>query len=198
MMMNEETLGAQDIVRLCLLCLRLPSYDLILSELSTIVVRLVRGKSKEAIMASSNIPTVPEAHITRPDEPKSSSNGGLNIALVVTVVLSIACVIWAALAVPHWNFNGDSTRPENIRQNANPTNPNSLSPGTTGAVMPNKGNEHDMGNKSYLNGQQIQGDTITSGPGASPGNPEGSNKTLGSDRGGVEIKSVPNNSKQNQ
>ena len=133
---------------------------------------------------NSSTPSVPEAHITVPDEPKSSSNGGINISLVLTVVLSLACVIWAALAVPHWNFDGDKTRPENIRQNANLPDPSTLAPGTTGAIMPNQGNEHDNGSKSYLNGQQVQGDTITSGPGAPPAQPEGG-KSGQDERSGV-------------
>jgi hypothetical protein len=117
---------------------------------------------------NSSTPDVPEAHITRPDEPKSSSNSGLNISLVLTVVLSLACIIWAALSIPHWNFNGDATRPENMRENAGATDPSTLAPGTNGAVMPNKGKEHDLGETNYNNGQALQGDAITVGPGAPP------------------------------
>jgi hypothetical protein len=129
-------------------------------------------------MATINSSTsdIPEAHITRPDESKASSNGGINIALVLTVVLSLACIIWAAISVPKWNFDGDQTRPENIRQNSSIADPNKMAPGATGATMPNKGNEHDNGNKSYLNGQQVQGDTITSGSGAPAAEPNNLNK----------------------
>ena len=118
---------------------------------------------------NSSTPDVPEAQITRPDEPKSSSNSGLNISLVLTVVLSLACIIWAALTVPHWNFNGDATRPENMRsKNATAPDPSTLAPGTKGAVMPNKGTEHDAGETNSFNGQALQGDAITQGPGAPP------------------------------
>jgi hypothetical protein len=121
-------------------------------------------------------PSVPEAHIKVADEPKSSSNGGINIALILTVFLSLACIIWAALAVPKSNFEGNMTRPEVVRQNSNLPDPSTLAPGTTGAVLPNQGNEHIDGNKSFLNGQQVQGDTITSGPGAPPAQPEKTGK----------------------
>ncbi|HEY9676719.1 MAG TPA: hypothetical protein V6C76_01860 [Drouetiella sp.] len=150
--------------------------------------------------SNSSTPTMPEANITRPDEPVSSSNRGINIALVLTVVLSLACTIWAALAVPRWNFDGDMTRPENVRQNSNLPDPDSLAPGATGAVMPNKGNEHDNqgSNKSFLNGQEVQGDTITRGPGSLPAQPEKSSKLSGSDMMGEDLKTVPNNANQNQ
>jgi hypothetical protein len=117
---------------------------------------------------NSSTPDVPEAHITRPDESKSSSNNGINISLVLTVVLSLACIIWAALSIPHWNFNGDATRPENMRANSGVTDPSLLAPGAKGAVMPNKGSEHDAGETNYSNGQALQGDAITRGPGAPP------------------------------
>lgn len=130
---------------------------------------------------NSPTPNVPEAHITRPDEPKSHSDGGIRMSLVLTVVLALACIIGAVLAVPKWNFNGDATRPENIRQNSNLPDPATLPPGTKGAVMPNQGNEHDDGNKSFLNGQQVQGDTITRGPGATPAQPEKTNALNGRD-----------------
>jgi hypothetical protein len=129
---------------------------------------------------NSSTPSVPEAHITVPDESTSSSNGGINIALVLTVVLSLACIVWAALAVPHWYYEGDKTRPENIRQNANLPDPSKLAPGTIGPVMPNKGSEHDSGNMSYSDGQAVQGDAITSGPGAPHGGKSGQDE-----RGGV-------------
>lgn len=136
---------------------------------------------------NSSTPNIPEANIKVPDEPKSSSNGGLNIALVLTALLSIACIAWAALSVPHWNFDGDKTRPENIRENANLPNYKDMAPGTTaGPVLPYKGNEHDSGSKSYVNGQAVTGDTITSGPGAPPAQPEKTNGKGGQDeRGGV-------------
>lgn len=121
-------------------------------------------------------PSVPEAHIQVPDEPKSSSNGGINIALGLTVLLSLACIIWAALAVPKWNFDGNQTRPEIIRENANLRDPNTLAPGTKGGlVLPYKGNEHDS-NKSYVNGQAVTGDTIKSGPSSPPAQPEKTNR----------------------
>ncbi len=130
--------------------------------------------------------SIPEAHIKVADEPKASSNGGINIALILTVLLSLACVIWAALSVPKSNFEGDQTRPENVRENSNLPDPHTLAPGTTGAVIPNQGNEHDNGNKSFLNGQQVQGDTITRGPGAPPAQPEKTSGRAGQDeRGGV-------------
>ena len=136
---------------------------------------------------NSSTPNVPEANITVPDESKASSNGGINIALVLTVLLSLACIVWAALAVPRWNFDGDKTRPENIRQNANLPDSNKLAPGTTaGPVLPYKGNYHDSGNKSYVNGQAVSGDTITSGPGAPPAQPVKTGGRSGQDeRGGV-------------
>ncbi len=118
---------------------------------------------------NSSTPEVPEAHVKRPDEPKSSSDSGINISLVLTVVLSLACIIWAALMVPHWVFNADSTRPENMRSN-NSSGPDSstLAPGTKGPLMPNKGTEHDAGESNSFNGQALQGDAITKGPGAPP------------------------------
>lgn len=151
------------------------------------VVRQFASKSKEAIMATnSSLPNVPEAHIRVPDESKSSSNRGINIALVLTVVLSLACIIWAALAVPKSNFDGAQTRPEMIRQNSSLPDPRTLPPGTTGALMPNRGDEHADGNKSYLNGQEVQGDTITRGPGSPPAQPEKTSSRAGQDEtGGV-------------
>ncbi|MBI2811103.1 MAG: hypothetical protein HYX67_09780 [Candidatus Melainabacteria bacterium] len=137
---------------------------------------------------NSSTPNVPEAHVTVPDESISSSNGGINIALVLTVLLSLACIVWAAIAVPRWNFDGDKTRPENIRQNANLRDPNTMAPGTTaGPVLPYKGNYHDSGSKSYVNGQAVTGDTITSGPGAPPSGTSGQDE-----RGGVTSNSGAN------
>lgn len=152
------------------------------------VVRRTPSKSKEAVMAiNSSTPNVPEAHITVPDESKSSSNGGLKMALVLTVFLSLACVVWAALSVPKWNFDGDKTRPENIRQNANMVDHKTMAPGTTaGTVLQGKGNYHDAADMSYVNGQAVTGDTITSGPGAPPAKPAKTNGNGGQDeRGGV-------------
>lgn len=132
----------------------------------------------------SSSSTVPEAHIKVPDEPKSSSNGGINIALILTVVLAIACVIGALLAVPKWTFDGDSTRPENVRRNSGLPDPNTLPPGTTGAYRPNQG-PAETDDKSFVNGQAVQGDTITRGPGAPPAQPAKTSSQAGqNERGG--------------
>ena len=99
--------------------------------------------------------------LTRPgqrDEPIASSNAGMNVALVLTLILSAVLVLWAIAFTPHENDNiGHTPQDQAIRSHSvSPTYGQSTESGRT--VQSNN-------DKSYDGGQQVQGDTITSGPG---------------------------------
>lgn len=126
-----------------------------------LVIAQARSRAQGGAMPTHS--SLPEANLKRADEPKSSSNAGMNTSLILTLVLSVVLIICALFAVPHWNWSGDSTRPENMKANSNAVNPDALPPGAKGATMPNKGIEGD-GDLSNLHGQAVQGDTITNGP----------------------------------
>jgi hypothetical protein len=114
-------------------------------------------------MVSKSSP-MPETEI-RADESKSSSNKGINTALILTVVLAIVIVIGALLAIPHENWSS-ANRPENGGSSSpTPTNINTLAPGTLGAVI-NKTGSESTSDLSRSQNQKVQSDTISPvGPG---------------------------------
>lgn len=112
------------------------------------------------VMQSYPMPT----EIKKPDEPKSSSNRGINIALILTLVLSIMLLIGALFFVPHDNFS-PTMSPEGSGLGVPMPNTAGIPPGTKGEVI-NKPTPERNDNKSYLLNQQVQGDTISPvGPG---------------------------------
>ncbi len=112
------------------------------------------------VMQSYPMPT----EIKKPDESKSSSNRGINIALILTLVLSIVLLIGALLFVPHDNFS-PAMSPEGSGTGVRTTDTTTIPDGTKGAVI-NKSTPESKDNKSYLLNQQVQGDTISPvGPG---------------------------------
>lgn len=99
--------------------------------------------------------------LTKPgvyEEPIRSSNAGMNVALVLTLILSAILVLWAIAFNPPQNNNMTHTPADTV----NMPRGNLATPGRSFDA----GREVQSNNdKSYESGQQVQGDTITSGPG---------------------------------
>ncbi len=83
------------------------------------------------------------------DEPKESSNAGMNLALVLSAVLAAALIVWAVVAKPQSHFT-DVSEPavQKMSTKASATDNEKL---------------RSLGDESRVGNQPVQGDAITSG-----------------------------------
>ena len=105
-----------------------------------------------------NSPLMPKTETVKakPDDTRQSGNDGINMALGLTLILSIVIIMWALLVIPYNSF-GTSFAPT--------VSTKAIAPGTLGAVI-NKTGSESSSDLSHSQSEKVQSDTISPvGPG---------------------------------